>query len=437
MSVPAAAVHPRPLAVHAPRRERTLARSALLLTGAMGVSGILTYAFLVVTARALGPSTFGEVGALWGGMYIVSIVLFRPLEQTMSRAIADRRTRGEEGRTVLRSVGLVALGIAAVVLVTAAAAWNHISRGLFRGDSVMTALLVAGVVFYGCSYLVRGVVGGVMWFDGYGINVLAEGVARLLIAGLLVFAASKQVASVAVIGAGLGGALAPLLFGSRRISRALAGHRGERFHVGKALAFAAPASTVAAADQLLVSGGPLLIMVAGGPGAGKAAGIAFAATMLVRAPVYVFQGVAAALLPNFTNLQSGDRSRELWQATLKVTRLVALAGAGIVVVVAVAGPFASRLFYGNGFQTTRTVLVWLALGVCFYLVDATLSQSLFALDAGVDAAVAWSAAAAIFVASYVLLPGSQLFRLAVAFAGATCALLVLLAAALWRRVGSG
>ena len=61
---------------------------------------------------------------------------------------------------------------------------------------------------------------------------------------------------------------------------------------------------MAGADQLFVNGGPLLVVVAGGPGATRAAGIVFAATMLVRAPVYVFQGLAAALLPNLTHLQA-------------------------------------------------------------------------------------------------------------------------------------
>ena len=43
-------------------------------------------------------------------------------------------------------------------------------------------------------------------------------------------------------------------------------------------------------------------MLHGGERASKAAGVVFAATMLVRAPAYLFQGVAAALLPNFTTM---------------------------------------------------------------------------------------------------------------------------------------
>jgi O-antigen/teichoic acid export membrane protein len=418
-----------------PRERSPLARGAVVLTGAMGLSGLLTYLFLVLAARTLGPTAYGEIGVLWGAMYIASIVLFRPLEQTTSRAIADRRSRGEEGRTVVRSVGLLAAALAIVVLVAGGGAWYPITHGLFGGDNAMTALLICGIVFYGGSYFVRGLLGGTMWFNGYGINVVAEGAARLVVAAPLLFFASKGLAGVAVIAAGLGGAVVPMLVGRRRIVRGLDGHAAERFRPGSALAFAAPASTIAAADQLLVNGAPLLIMVGGGAHSAKLAGVAFAATMLVRAPVYVFQGIAAALLPSFTHLQAGDRARSVWTSTLRVAKLVGAAGVAIVIGTAIAGPLASRVFYGSRFETTRGVLIWLAVGVAFYLVGATLSQTLLALDAGRAAAGAWACSALTLIVGFVALPGTPLFRVAVSFALATLVLLCLLASSLYRRIG--
>ena len=67
-----------------------------------------------------------------------------------------------------------------------------------------------------------------------------------------------------------------------------------------------------------------LLVIVLGHGTARQAGIVFAATMLVRAPVYVFQGVAASLLPNFTLLGSGDRAQ--LRRVLRRTMLV-LAGA--------------------------------------------------------------------------------------------------------------
>jgi len=63
----------------------------------MLASGVLTYAFHVLRplARAGG---YGQIAVLWGAMFIAAIRFFRPLEQTTSRALADRLARGEERR---------------------------------------------------------------------------------------------------------------------------------------------------------------------------------------------------------------------------------------------------------------------------------------------------------------------------------------------------
>ena len=55
---------------------------------------------------------------------------------------------------------------------------------------------------------------------------------------------------------------------------------------------------------MLVNGGPLLVAGEAGRHATTAAGLVFAATMIVRAPVYVFQGLAASLLANLTHLNA-------------------------------------------------------------------------------------------------------------------------------------
>ena len=70
----------------------------------MVVSGVLTYAFHVLAARTLGPSAYGQIAVLWGAIFLGAIVLFRPIEQTTSRSIADRLAREEDASSVLRPV---------------------------------------------------------------------------------------------------------------------------------------------------------------------------------------------------------------------------------------------------------------------------------------------------------------------------------------------
>jgi O-antigen/teichoic acid export membrane protein len=421
-----------PLApVHARRRPLS---GAWLLSVAMVGSGVLTYAFLVLAARTLGARDYGRIGVLWGAMFIVAIVLFRPIEQTLSRTIADRRARGDEVRSVLVAAGAVALAITALGAVVVALGWQALASRLFAGDNLLMAMLVFGIVAYGFSYLVRGLAGGALWFDGYGINLLADGLSRLALGLPLVFLASRNLAAAAVVGAGLVGALVPLQLGRHRLRPLVERGPGAPFRLGSALRFAAPASTIAAADQLLVNGSPLLVMIGGRGDVSKAAGVVFAATMLVRAPVYVFQGLAAALLPNLTHLSATVGSARMRRDIFRVAGYLLAGGAGIAGVAALIGPAVMHMLYGSDFTASRTVLAVLGAGVGLYLPAATLSQALLALDAGRQAALSWAASGLVLIALYVLMPGGELMRVAVSFALAVLLLLGCLATLVLERL---
>jgi O-antigen/teichoic acid export membrane protein len=398
----------------------------------MVVSGVLTYAYHVLAARTLGPSAYGQIAVLWGAIFLAAIVLFRPIEQTTSRSIADRLARGEETASVLRSMLAISAALLLLIVVVAAVAWGPLSDHLFEGDQTMTAMLLLGTLAYGLSYIVRGLVGGVRWFKGYGLGLLSDAIGRLAVAAPLVFVASKGLAAAALVAAGLVGTFVPLYYGRRELAVLRDHGEGPRFKARGALRFAGPASLIAAADQLLVNGAPLLVVLGSGPG--RTVGVVFAATMLVRAPVYVFQGLAASLLPNFTVLNAADRQR--FRAVVHRTALVLLGvGACIVLGTAAFGPEAMRLLYGDDFSVGRGSLVLLGAGVACYLAASTFSQGLLALHRAGWAAAAWCGSATAFIVLYVLLPGSQLGRISAAFAGAMLGGLVALWGLLTSRSG--
>jgi O-antigen/teichoic acid export membrane protein len=403
-------------AVHASRRPVRF-DSTLLLSGAMALSGVLTYAFQILAARRLGAGSFGQIAVLWGAMFLLAIVFFRPLEQTLSRSIANRLAQGQEIGSVLRSIGVVSGGIAVGGAVASVVAWTPVTNGLFHGDSFMTAMLVAGVAGYGASYLVRGVLGGVRWFKGYAVVLLADAIGRLAFAAPLVLVSSRHLAAVAVAAAGMAGAVAPFLWARHWLPALRGGGSGAVFDSRGALRFAGPASVVAAVDQLLINGAPLLVILLGSGGT-REAGVVFAATMLVRAPVYVFTGVAASLLPNFTLLGGADH-RELAAVLKRTVRILAVAGVVIVVGVAAFGPTSMGILYGDGFASTRLDLVLLGASVALYLASATFLQALLALDRGASGAVAWLMAAVALVVTYLVLPWNEVERVSVALVVAT------------------
>jgi O-antigen/teichoic acid export membrane protein len=413
-------------------RRQALAGAGLVSAATLG-AGLLIYAFHVLAARRLGPEAYGQIAVLWAALFLTVIVLFRPLEQTTSRETANRLARDEEARTVVKAVGRLAAGLLLALGLAIALGWAFITDRLFLGNNAMTAMLLAGIVFYGGAYVTRGLLAGTRWFPGYALGLIADSVVRLLVAAPLVIIASQDLAAAAIAAAGLGGLVVPLAVGRKRLRKAIdAGTDDSSFRLRSALRFAMPLGVVAGADQVLVNGGPLLVMLGGGAGASKAAGVVFAATMLVRVPVYLFQGLAASLLPNLTRLQAVDGAIRFRRAVQHTVLLLFAGGVVIVAGAAVAGPEGMRILYGDDFAAGRLELVLLAAGVAFYLGAATFSQALLALGAAGRAAIAWSVAATLFVALYAIVPGEPLFRIAVAFLGATAGALVGTAATLLR-----
>lgn len=405
-----------------------------LLSGAMAGAGLLAYAFHILAARTLTTSEYGQVAAFWAALFIVVVVLFRPLEQTTARSIADRLERGEEGASVLRPVLLVYVCLLGVVAVASALTWNVLTRELFDGSSFMTAMLVVGIAGYGVQYLGRGVLGGLQRFHALSGIHLGDGIVRLALALPLVAVASKDVAAAALAAAGIGGAIAPLWRCRGDIGGLRRGESHERFHLGSALRFAWPAAVIAGSDQILVNGAPLLVIAGGGPGAKKAAAVVFAATMLVRVPVFVFSGVAGSLLPNLARLNAAADHQRFATTVRRVCLIFAGATVAMTVLAGVVGPTAMRLLYGSDYLMSGRDLALLGFGAGCYLACGTISQALLALARAGTAAAAWAISAGLFVLVETVSSGSDLHRVSLGIAAGMAMNVLLLAVTFARRV---
>jgi O-antigen/teichoic acid export membrane protein len=405
--------------VEAPAASRP-AGALLMSLGTVG-SGALAYAFNVLAARVLGPDAYGPIAVLWAVMFLFAVVLFRPIEQTLSRALAERAADRQDSRAVVRSVAALAIALVVAACGGCLIAWGPITARLFSGQGFLTAMLIAGIAGYGAAYFVRGLVGGHRWYAAYGTALLADGGVRVALVLPLLVVASSSWAALALAGAAIAGAIAPLLMPGRAQLRSTGDAPGPEFRLRDATRFAGSTTVVAIGDQVLISGGPVLVMLQGGPHAEAAAGVVFAATMLVRAPAYLFQGVAAALLPNLTRMVA-QRDHRAFRRTITRTVAGLSAVAGLMVLGAlVAGPLVMRTLYGDGFDGERVDLALLAAGAGGYLVAAALSQAALAQSREVAVAAVWAVSAALFVGLELLLGGAPLHRVAVAFAVAALA----------------
>jgi O-antigen/teichoic acid export membrane protein len=434
VTVPAAAVEPPVAVAHVGGRRAVRAfDGAMMLSVATGVSGLLIYVFHVLAARVLGPESYGRIAVLWAALFVAVVVLFRPLEQTTARALAERRSRGERGVSVVRAACVLAASIAAALVTVLALGRHAVGSALFDSDATMTWVLIAGIVIYGATYLVRGVTSGIRWFGGYGLLLLADGVARVVLAIPLLVLPSEGIAATAMVGAGVIGILFVLAVGGGRLATLREGTAGRPFPLRSATRFAGPASVIAAADQILVNGGPLLVML-GGSGGTRAAGVVFAATMLVRVPVFLFQGLAASLLPNFTALQAADQLGAVTRAARRACVASVAVGAAAATGALLAGPALMVLVYGEEYRTGSLALALLGAGVGAYLAAATLSQLLLAVDRGRSAAVTWALAAGLFAVAYAAFGGEPLLRIGAAFALAATVAAVALGVVVGRLV---
>ena len=209
---PAAVLEPVPAA---PAQGGRVPGALLMSIGTLG-SGVMAYGFNVVAAQALGPDAYGPIAVLWAALFLVAVVLFRPVEQTLSREVAEATAHGRDVRPLLRAVAGLAAGTVLAAVVACLAAWGPITDGLFDGQSVLTAMLVVGIAGYGASYFVRGVIGGRRWYAGYGIGLLADGGVRLALVLPLFLVASTSLAAAALAAAAFAGGIAPLLRRSGR-----------------------------------------------------------------------------------------------------------------------------------------------------------------------------------------------------------------------------
>src|SRR5436190_7351267 len=87
-------------------------RSAGIVAAGVGLGGLLTYVYFSLASHNLSRQEYGEVVVLWSAVFVSISVLYRPVEQLLSRTIAEREARGQDYGRPLRVAALIQSGIA-------------------------------------------------------------------------------------------------------------------------------------------------------------------------------------------------------------------------------------------------------------------------------------------------------------------------------------
>ncbi|HEY4096619.1 MAG TPA: hypothetical protein VGM33_13955, partial [Baekduia sp.] len=157
---------------------RSFGSGARLLSVGIAATGLFTFAYFSVASHVLSDDEYGRVSLLWSVLFVTMSVIYRPVEQLLSRTIADRRARGLAGGHPLRVPATIQASFAVTFLVVAFAAHGPIENGLFDGESSLYWILIAATVAYAASYFARGYLAGHQWFALYGALVLFESLSR-------------------------------------------------------------------------------------------------------------------------------------------------------------------------------------------------------------------------------------------------------------------
>jgi O-antigen/teichoic acid export membrane protein len=417
-------------------RSKGYGAGAKLLGLGIASTGLVTFAYFSVASYALDDVDYKAVSLLWSILFVIVSVLYRPIEQLLSRTIADRRARGLESGHPMRTPMLIQAAFALAFLVVALIFKDPIENDLFDGSGALYWVLVVAVLAYAASYFARGWLAGHQWFGLYGGLVFLEANARLLFAVAVVIGIAEGQSAVAI---GMAAApfvslvVVPLAFARR--PRATTSKKGDELSMARGGRFALAVLAIMLAEQTLLNAGVITADLTATDAA--VAGYVFNALLITRAPLQLFQAVQGSLLPHLAGLEATQGKAEFEKAI----RITVLAIAGFALAVALGllalGPWAMDLLFDDEKTFGRFGLAAVALGMGLHLAAGTFNQAALARDHAGAAAAAWLFAAAVFVAW--MLAGvidDELLRAEVGYLGAAGLLCALLAAVYRRPAGA-
>jgi len=455
---------------------RSYGSGARLLSVGIAATGLLTFAYFSIASHVLSEVAAKRLDLLWSVMFVVISVIYRPIEQLLSRTIAERRAYGHAEHP-LRVPLAIQAGFALAFLLVALALRSQLIDKVFNGYAALYYVLLVGTLAYAGSYFARGWLAGQEYFGLYGGLVLMESSSRICFALAVALGIASGQTAVA-----LGIAAAPLLslvvvpaaFARRGRERgethaaqpsvaaaepgrmtadeadaALAGPGTEGVQEaaahppadGGALSlrggsrFALAVSGIMLAEQALLNASVLTVAATSADAA--LAGIVFNVMLIARAPLQLFQAIQTSLLPHLTGLEA----REGRAAFARAIRITVLAIGAFALAVAlgllVLGPLVmEHVVFGQHYTYGRVGLALIGLGMGMHLTSGALNQAALARNRARQAAGCWLIAAAVFVV-WMLLPvvSEQVLRTEIGYLGAA-SLLAALLGLLYRR-GSG
>ncbi len=451
-----------PEAPPGPKPTRSYGSGARLLSIGIAATGLLTFAYFSIASHVLSEEAAQRLDVLWSVMFVVISVIYRPVEQLLSRTIAERRAHGHAQHPLRVPLALQG-GFALAFLVVALALNQQLIHQLFDGYTALYWVLVVGTLAYAGSYFARGWLAGHQYFGLFGALVLMESTSRICFALAVALGLASGQTAVA-----LGIAAAPLLslvvvpaafarsakergavdahvdfsdasqppapgaaevpYTADEADAALAGPgtegvqevaAHEALSLSRGGRFALWVSGIMLSEQTLLNASVLTVDALSPDKA--LAGIVFNVMLIARAPLQLFQAIQTSLLPHLTGLEAREGHTAFARAIRLTLRAIAAFAAAVALGLLIVGPFVmSHILFGQTYTYNRVGLALVGLGMGMHLASGTLNQAALARNRARAAALCWLAAAAAFLGwMFVPAVSEQVLRAEIGYLGAT------------------
>ena len=377
-------------------------QTAALAIGS-AVSGLLAYLLFALTTRALGVAEAGPVSVLWSYWAFAGAAITFPLQHWVARTIIAHG----EGAVRHNVPGLI--GVLVVLSVLAGAlAWLAREPLFHRPDFWFPAMVAAVTFGSGAIGAVRGGLSARGRFRAVAWSLVAENGLRCLCVAVLLATGDDRVVAYGLCL--VAGHLVAFWPSALRLSNETTDDEAPN-----AFSFLASASLAQLIGQCVLTGGPVVLALAGG--SPRQVTTLFVTLALFRAPYILALGMVAQLTTRVTALVVDGRF-----AVLSMMRRRLRVATAVVVVLAVAGgawlgPWVLQLVFGKdvvvGSLPTAVVAAGCTVAVANLLVMVSaLAQSssgavarawllavtvaalafaaLVVVDQGVEDAVVWS-----------------------------------------------
>lgn len=372
--------------LEAARRRNPLPTGTAAVGAGLIVAGVSAYGFLWVADKALSKAEYSPLGALWFLVFLAGPGLFLPLEQEISRALAERRARGQGGLPVVRRAATIGVGLGLGVLVLLIATARLTVDRLFDHQLLLLVGLALGLAGALAGHLTRGCLSGTGRFKGYGVYLGADGFIRVL-GAVACFLIGFETAGPFGVAIGLAGLLAvPVALRVQRPDLA-EGPEAAFSEVSSALGKLLVASLCAFA---IMNIGPVLVKLLADASQDEAAGRFVNGVVIARIPLFLFQAVQASLLPKLSALANSGHLGDFRSGLRRL--LVVVAGMAVLgsVVGGLAGPFIVEIMFPGADLGVRTMGL-LAAGAGLYMLAMACAQAVIALGGHADQAIGWAA----------------------------------------------